>query len=63
MNDREYGTLFVEDQNLNLLLAGSGLVKVVEKKFEGMQVSKWHDSYFAAAEEQKKKGKGVFNTD
>lgn len=63
MNDRESGSLFVDGTNMNLALAASGFVKVLEKKFEGMQVSKWHDEYFAAAEEVKKKSKGVFNPD
>lgn len=61
LSQREVGTLFVEEQNMNLAIAGSGFVKVMEKRFEGMQVSKWHDQYVAVSEECKKKSKGIFN--
>lgn len=35
----ELGTLFVNEENINLLMAGSGFVRVLEKKHEGMAVS------------------------
>jgi len=51
VNDRECGTLFVDGQNLNLALAGSGYVRVMEKKSENSLVSQWHAEYEAAAAE------------
>lgn len=49
VNDRECGTLFIGEENLNLTLASSGLVKVVEKKNPNQSFSKWHDDYEKAS--------------
>lgn len=46
-----------------MLLAGSGLVKVVEKKNPNQVLSKWHEEYEKAAEDLKWKSFGVYSDD
>jgi len=53
INERECGSLFVEGENITLLLAGSGFARVMEKKSENSMVSQWHSEYEAAAAEAK----------
>jgi staphylococcal nuclease domain-containing protein 1 len=59
---RDYGTLMVNDENLNHLLVKAGLAKVLEKK-GNMQVSTHYDELLAAQQEAKNKKTGVWSTD
>jgi staphylococcal nuclease domain-containing protein 1 len=59
---RDYGTLVVNEENMNLALVKSGLVKVLEKK-GNIQASQHYDELLAAQNEIKTKKIGLWNTD
>lgn len=58
---RDYGTLLVDGENMNLAIVKAGLAKVLEKK-GNMQVSKFYDELLAAQNEIKTKKTGVWTT-
>jgi staphylococcal nuclease domain-containing protein 1 len=60
VNDRECGTLFIGEENVNLTLAWTGFVKVMEKKNPNQASSKWHEELEKAVEEFKWKNQGVY---
>ena len=49
VNERKYGTLFLKTQNMNLELAKTGLVRILERRGDKMTLSQWHDDYEDAA--------------
>lgn len=61
-NNRDYGTLFVNEENINLSIIKQGLAKVVEKR--GTQpASKYYEELIAAQQDNRSKKQGVWTGD
>lgn len=61
INEREFGTLFVEEENINVYQAASGYVKVLEKKSDKSNAAGAYNELVKAAAEKQKKNFGVYN--
>jgi staphylococcal nuclease domain-containing protein 1 len=59
---RDYGTLVVNGENMNLAIVKAGLAKVLEKK-GNLQASEHYNELLAAQNEIKVKKTGVWTTD
>ena len=59
---RDYGTLMVNRENMNLAIIKEGLAKVIEKK-GNLPASRHYDDLMAAQLEAKNRKKNVFSTD